>query len=123
MGMSGFSRSGGDEAGGGLLGVLCDRGGDDENVASASRNRSRETGDLEGGDKIGSPIAARSTVQEKEDRLRNWAKTNPEKASGRSSFAFAISFAVRRSHINRSSSMLWFLGNSTQKFYKCNIKF
>lgn len=77
---------------GGGLGVSGEHGGDYNEVTIIPRNRSSsdDTGDLKGEEeKAGPPIAATSTVQEKEYRLTNWAKTKPAQATADSAAAAA----------------------------------
>lgn len=81
----------------GGLSVSRERSDDFKDAASVSRKQSqRDTGGLEGQTKTGSPIAARSTVEDKQCRLRNWDKTMPAKATSKQlcCLLFALCFLV-----------------------------
>lgn len=73
MGMSESSESSRDEAGS-RLGLWRQRGGDPKDVKSVSHDRGGVIGDIEGvegEEKAAPPMVARSTGQEKKNRLRN----------------------------------------------------
>lgn len=83
------------------VGVSREHGGDPKDVASVSRIRSGDTGDLEGEEETGPPFAARSAVQEKKCLPKNWANTKPAQATANGAccslfdrFLFPLCFCI-----------------------------